>query len=279
MGTVTMNSPAAVRCRRAFTLIELLVVIAIIAILAAMLLPALSRAKRTAQGMQCLNNQKQIMLAAKLYSDDHSGGMVPLWIEAGVPGYSTWVFDPSSFVMSNPQYLWWTDNLRLARYAPAQKLFSCPVLTLPALAAHGSSTSTNYTLGIGMNYPEYGRIEEGSVSDYPVYASAIENQVTTPSQSLVFADASEVSNPSDPNADNWKEVAGAANAYFRVPSDTASYDEGDGRSIPRHDRRVNGAFFDGHALKLFNSAIHYELPRTSYYALWPKDHNSTADLP
>lgn len=58
--------------RRGFTLIELLVVIAIISLLAAMLLPALSRARESARAVQCLSQMRQISLAVKLYADGHN---------------------------------------------------------------------------------------------------------------------------------------------------------------------------------------------------------------
>lgn len=264
-----------VRARHAFTLIELLVVIAIIAILAALLLPVLSAAKARAKSTQCLNNLHQIQLATKLYLDDNHGMMIPLWIEKGAPGGDGWTYDSSTFIVQWPDHLWWQDKFRLDGFIKTPAVFECPSLIQPATGAHGGSQSDDYTLGIGMNYPEFGWLSAAAGFPYPIYATSSENGVAAPSQCIVFADAAAISNPSEPNADNWQEIPATGCSYFRVPSDDQGYPQGDSRSVPRHSGQVNTIFFDGHAVKLRNSTIGYDLPRTNSANLWARNYNGT----
>lgn len=89
-----MNSPS----RQAFTLVELLVVIAIIAVLAALLLPALSRARQQAQRAACVSNLRQQGLAWRLFLDEHEGRFPDRRVlKAALPGgYRPWTTWPPS---------------------------------------------------------------------------------------------------------------------------------------------------------------------------------------
>ena len=161
--------------KKNFTLIELLVVIAIIAILAGMLLPTLGKARNTARGIQCKNQQKQLYLAAMLYCSDYKDwfpGIYKKYVRVDEPG------------LSSAPYRYYL-NVSQVR---CQKTWSCPAAKF-VLTTTQSWQHIKYSGFVGgannftpLNLKHFGR-KSGTKT------------IPTPSKVLAFADGAE-SHPS-----------------------------------------------------------------------------------
>jgi prepilin-type N-terminal cleavage/methylation domain-containing protein/prepilin-type processing-associated H-X9-DG protein len=231
--------------RRGFTLIELLVVIAIIAILAAMLLPALAKAKGRAHAIACMSNTKQIMLGWLLFTGDNDeefpkGKIVPNAIDWLSTADNT---NSAKLINPNPP-----DDSLLGNYIKSSGVYKCPADKYQSPASLGPrvlSISANGVLGNGI---QPNNVVNDFVSEGRTYVAKLKKttELTKPGPANTFVILDEHPDSIDDALFITKIGCKPPNAFF------ANYPAG-----YHYNGGANFSFADGH------SEIHkWKDPRT-----------------